>query len=418
MDDRVAGVPPHPGVSPAAGRPVAGPPRLRRPGRPRRPCLPARAALLVAVAVGSGGCALFASPVPPADHLPSLAPAGSVGYVACPDALTPVELSTGVAEPPIPLPVAGTPAPGDFAVATSPDGHAAYVVTTSVPGGSTGPADGHNVLVPVDLVTQQAERPIVLPGTGAARAVVVLPGGRTVLAASGDEVVPVDVADRHVGVPIVLGHGRVVAGMALNPQGTTLYVLVPGGVLSVDPARGAVGPLVPTGLTVSSAFSPHGIVVSPHGSTVYVVGQGGTDYHGRVVPMATATGALGTAASFAAFGITEPAAVAVVGGGSALTVVDAANNAVDPLPASSFGSPPSPLPSPVPIPVQPGSAHGSAHGSGTQHPSDIVAGPNGRHAWIVDGFDSVLSYDTVTRTFSRPVAVCDGASSMAVAPAP
>lgn len=405
-DGRTTGVPPLDGARPDARGPADG----SRPGRSRRRISLTRMAVLVAVATAASGCGLFASPTPPADHLSSLAPAGTIGYVACPDALSPVELATGVAEPPIPLPVAGTPAPGDFAVATSPNGHAAYVVTTSVPGGATGPADGHNVLVPVDLVSQRAERPIVLPGTGAARAVVVLPGGRTVLAASGDEVVPVDVAARRVGVPIVLGHGRVVAGMALNPQGTTLYVLVPGGVAVVDPARGTVGPVVPTGLTVSSAFSPHGVVVSPDGSTLYVVGQGGTDYHGRVVSIATATDMPGPGASFAAFGITQPAALTLVGGGSALAVVDAANNAVDPLPIASFAAPPSP----VPIPVQPG----SAHGSGTQHPSDIVAGPGGRHAWIVDGFDSVVRYDTLTRAFSRPVTVCDGASSMAVAPAP
>ncbi len=387
-----------------------GPGDPSRPWRSRRRISLTRMAVLVAVATTTGGCALFASPTPPADHLPSLAPAGTIGYVACPDALTPVELATGVAEPAIPLPIGGTPAPGDFAVATSSNGRTAYVVTTSVPGGATGSADGHNVLVPVDLVSQRAERPIVLPGTGAARAVVVLPGGRTVLAASGDEVVPVDVADRRVGVPIVLGRGRAVAGMALNPQGTTLYVLVAGAVAVVDPSRGAVGPIVPTGLTVSSAFSPHGIVVSPDGSTIYVVGQGGTDYQGRVLSIAAATDTPGPVASFAAFGITQPAALAVVGGGSALAVVDAANNAVDPLPVTSFASPPSP----VPIPVQPG----SAHGSGTQHPSEIVPGPGGRHAWIVDGFDSVVRYDTATRTFSAPVTVCDGASSMTVAPAP
>lgn len=369
-----------------------------------------RVLVLVVVAATTGGCALFASPTPPPDRLPSLAPAGTIGYVACPDALTPVELATGVAEPPIPLPVAGTPAPGDFAVATSSDGHTAYVVTTSVPGGATGPADGHNVLVPVNLVSQRAERPIVLPGTGPARAVLVLPGGRTVLAASGDEVVPVDVADRQVGTPIVLGHGRVVAGMALDPAGTTVYVLVAGAVVVLDPARGAIERAVPTGLTLSSAFSPHGIVVSPNGSTVYVVGQGGTNYHGRVVSVTAATGAVGPTASFATFGITQPAALAVVDGGSALVVVDAANNAVDPLPLTSFASPPSP----VAIPPQ----AGSAPGSGTQHPSDIVATPGGGHAWIVDGFDSVVPYDPVTRTFSHPITVCAGASSMALAPAP
>ena len=53
-----------------------------------------------------------------------------MGYVVCPNAVTPVELATHTAEAAIPLPISGTPALGNFAIATSADGRWAYVVTS------------------------------------------------------------------------------------------------------------------------------------------------------------------------------------------------------------------------------------------------------------------------------------------------
>ena len=50
--------------------------------------------------------------------------------MVCPNAVTPVELATHTAEAAIPLPITGTPDLGDFAIATSPDGRWAYVVTS------------------------------------------------------------------------------------------------------------------------------------------------------------------------------------------------------------------------------------------------------------------------------------------------
>ena len=106
--------------------------------------------------------------------------------------------------------------------------------------------------------------------------------------------------------------------MALDPASTTLYALVPGGVIPVDTANATAGAAIPTGLSVSSVYSPHGIVVTDDGATVYVVGQGGTDFGGRVLPIAAATGATGPATGFDRFGISDPAAVAVTADGSSL----------------------------------------------------------------------------------------------------
>jgi len=370
------------------------------------------------------GCALVRTPTPTTVAGPSLAASGSVGYAVCPNAVTPVELATRTAEPDIELPITGTPAPGDFAIATSPDGKWAYVVTTDgvapapttgsgapvTTGGATsttvaGPT-AQNVVIPINLVTQSAGAPIDIPGSGPTHGIVVLPNGTTVLAASGQTVVPVNVVTRRVQASINLGVGHTVYGMALNPLGTVLYVLVAGGVIPVNAVNLTAGGPVPTGLAVSSVYSPHGIGVSPNGGTVYVIGQGGSDYGGRVLPINAGTGVLGPPASFDKFGIAAPAAMAVTPDGSALEIVDSANNWVNPLPVNSFTSTPGPVRLPEGV------------SGGTEHPSDIVLGPGGSTAYIVEGFDSVIPYTLSTQAFAPPIEVCDGATSMTVAPSP
>ena len=122
-----------------------------------------------------------------------------------------------------------------------------------------------NVVIPIDLVTQQAERPIRIPGQGGTHAIVVMHGGRTVLAASGSTIVPVDAVTHDVGTPLDLGPGHTIFGMALSPTGPTLYALVAGGVFPVDTANATAGVEIPTRLSVSSVYSPHGIAVTRTG---------------------------------------------------------------------------------------------------------------------------------------------------------
>jgi len=387
------------------------------------------------VATVSAGCSLFTTPRPTPLDSPSLAPAGPVGYVVCPNAVTPVELTTDTPEAPIDLPITGTPVLGDFAIATSPDGKWAYVVTsdgvvsqttgssTTVPpvtsGSSTttvpsaaGRGTVQNVVIPIDLVTQQAEAPIDIPGAGGTHAIVVMPDGTTVLAASGSTVVPVTPATRHVGTPLDLGAGRTIFGMALDPTSTTLFVLVAGAVIPIDTANATAGALIPTGLSVSSVYSPHGIAVTSDGATVYVVGQGGTDFGGRVLPITASTGATRSATGFDRFGIADPAALALTStsGGSTLLVADAANNWVNQVPLASFTDPPPP----VRLPQR----AATTATTGTQHPTDIVVGPGQSGAFLVDGFDAVIPYSPASEAFATPIPVCEGASSMAVASAP
>jgi DNA-binding beta-propeller fold protein YncE len=272
-----------------------------------------------------------------------------------------------------------------------------------------------NVVVPVDLVTQRAESPIKIPGQGGTHAIVVLPGGRNVLAASGSTIIPVDAVTRRVGSPLDLGAGHTIFGMALDPKGSTLYALVAGGVFPVNTANGTAGTEIPTGLSASSVYSPHGIAVTGDGATVYVVGQagvgqGGVDFGGRVLPIVASTRAALPATGFDRFGIADPAALAITPDGSSLLVVDSANNWVNPIPLAAFSDPPSPVRLPQ--------SSAGASTSGTQHPTDIVLGPGRAGAFIVVGFDAVRPYEPGSQTFGRSIPVCSGAASMAVAPAP
>ena len=91
-------------------------------------------------------------------------------------------------------------------------------------------------------------------------------------------------------------------------------------------------------------------------------------------------------------------------------MVDSANNWVNPVPLATFANPPPP----VRLPAQ----QTGAPDAGTQHPTDIVLGPPGSGAFVVEGFDAVLPYDPALQVFGPAIPVCAGASSMAVAPAP
>ncbi len=262
------------------------------------------------------------------------------------------------------------------------------------------------MLIPVDLSTQRAGRPIVLPGRDGARAVVVTHDGRTVLAASGTSVIPVDPATRAVGLPLDLGPGRTIAGMALSPTSTTLYALVPDGVVPVDTATARAGVPVVTGLTVSSVSSPHGLVVSADGVTVYVVGQGGPDFGGRLLPIDAATGVPGAADELRPVrhrrpGGARPHRGRLHGPGRRLgRQLDRAGAGVRPRRRGD----------PVRLPIG-----RSAAAAGTDHPSDIVTGPGATGAFVVAGLDTVLPFTPSTDTFGSPIRVCEGASSMAVA---
>jgi DNA-binding beta-propeller fold protein YncE len=176
----------------------------------------------------------------------------------------------------------------------------------------------------------------------------------------------------------------------------------------VDTGHATAGAPIPTGLTVSSVYSPHGIAISPDGSTLYVIGQGGKDFGGRLLPISVASRALQTEASFDQFGIASPASLILLPTTLAAYVVDSANNWVNPVVLNPVAAPAPP----IRLPALVGTA------GGTQHPSDIALGRDGVDAFIVDGFSSVVPFNTATQQFARAIPVCTGASSMTIAPSP
>jgi len=364
--------------------------------------------LVLATGVLLGGCTIFSSPAPPPVVGPPLAPPGAVGYVVCPTKVSPVQLSTGLAEPPIDLPVTGSPILGNTAIATAPDGKWAYVVATDGTGRAGAAhravAGGSAIVIPVDLATQEPGRPVHIPGNGGTRAVVVTANGATILAASGTEVVPISTSTLRVGTPIQLGAHHEIYGMALNPSGTVLYVLAADGVYPIDLSRDAAGAVISTGLTISSVDGPHGIAVSPNGSTVYVIGQGGANFGGRIQSIDVTTGALGPSGTFDAYGIAAPAAIVVGPSGHNLFVLDAANDWITEAPAATLVPAP-----PYRIPAEPGTA-----AAGVQHPTDMVLAPGGSTAYVVDGFDALVPFHLTSHTYGAPIGVCSGASSMAI----
>jgi len=399
----------------------------RRPGTPPTGRWRRRTALLAAVPL-LASCSLFRpSPVPDVGDASS-ASSGPVGYVVCPSAVTPIELSTGTAEADIDLPITGSPSLGDYAIATSPDGTRAYVVTSdgvaasgspatsaipattgATPGAASQPGlpGSENVVIPIDLLSQRAGRPIVIPGDGGTHGIVVGPGGTIVYAVSGSTVVPVDVDTRRVGTPVNVGATHPIFGLVENPSATMLYALVAGGVFPISLATGAVGAPIVTGLSVSSVYSPHGIAISADGSTLYTVGEVSTGSGGRIAAASTSTGVVGPVGSFDAFGVGTPSAVTLLPNGTAAFVTDLGNNWVDPVPISRTLAPNPPVRLPA-----------SGDGMAIEHPSDIVLEGSGPQSYVVAGFDSVLPFNVATQQYGNAIPVCQGASSMAVTVTP
>ena len=150
----------------------------------------------------------------------------------------------------------GSTAPTSVAATAATPAPATPSAATPITASGTGT---QNVVIPIDLETQRAGRPIAIPGSGrhprhrgAARRTHRAGGQR-------DTIVPVDTDHpRGWARPLELGAAGTVFGLALDPTGTTVYALVAGGVVPVDTATDTAGATIATGLAVSSVYSPTG----------------------------------------------------------------------------------------------------------------------------------------------------------------
>ena len=238
-----------------------------------------------------------------------------------------------------------------------------------------------------------------------------MPGGRTILAASGSTIVPVDAVTRHGRHSARPGPGaHHLRHGPRAPRSTTLYAWWPGGCPG-ETANATAGVEIPTGLSVSSVYSPHGIAVTADGATVYVVGQGGDRLRRPGPPHRHRHRRHPATPEFDHYGMPirrrwpSPPRDRVAGGrlGQQLGESHCPGHLLQPIRAGAT----------------PGTAVRGAQSLGTQHPTDIVLGPvRGRRLrrGRVRRRDPLPA--RVARHSDGPIPVCPGASSMAVAPAP
>jgi DNA-binding beta-propeller fold protein YncE len=132
-------------------------------------------------------------------------------------------------------------------------------------------------VIPVDLSSGTALRPIRLGVPGGTVGAVLAPGGRTVyVATTRGYVVPVDTATRKAEPAVRIG--GIPQGMLMSPDGRTGYVIEPPyGVAVVNFATNRAAGFV----TVSGAWN---FALTPDGKTLYVV-----SWSGLVTPVETAT---------------------------------------------------------------------------------------------------------------------------------
>jgi hypothetical protein len=241
------------------GRPGRG---FGRPGRAGS----SRRLVPVAAAAAVAAIALVAGLIVPGALRPAAGPAVHLGYVVTTGAVIPVDLATGVAQPPITFPAQG----GAQAAAIAPSGQAIYVATYQ------------GYLIPVSTVTGKAGLPIRIGGH--ATQIVVSPDGSTAYVLEPSRGVAVvnlatNTAASFIKMPSAWS-------LAVTPDGRTLYVLntVPcctgSTVTPIDTATLKLLPPVHTPADLATRY----MAVAPDGKTAYVVGE---EAHGYKVVNST-----------------------------------------------------------------------------------------------------------------------------------
>lgn len=205
------------------------------------------------------------------------------------------------------------------AVAISADGAMAYVTNYA-----------SDTLTPIDVATGKALPPI--PAGSGPADVALAPDGKTAYVTDagstplGDTVMPIDLASRRDGTPIRVGAGP--QGIAITPDGRTAYVANAGAIVTGQ--TGAVGDTVtPIDLATGKALppisvgnAPTAVTISPDGATAYVANSSS----GSVTPISVVAGTAGTPVSVDG----SPQALAFAPGDSSTLYVASAPSAVAP----------------------------------------------------------------------------------------
>jgi DNA-binding beta-propeller fold protein YncE len=206
--------------------------------------------------------------------------------------------------------------------------------------------------------------------------------------------------------PATVAAGGEPYGVAVSPDGTSVYVTIASSntvsQYTVDPLTGALSPKTPASVAAGSALTtPHGIAVSPSGTSVYVTNRAGDFMPGTVsqytVDPLSGTLSPKTPSSVAAG--EQPDGVAVSPDGKNVYVTNeneetVSQYTVDPLTGTLSEK------TPASIALTPG-------GTADENPRGIVVSPNGTSVYVatLGGAVPQFTVDPVTGTLSEKTPV-------------
>jgi len=240
---------------------------------------------LKAINVGKGPNAIAVTPDGKTAYVVSGGEfAGTCGEGSGPaNTVTPIRTATNTALKAIKV--------GNFpdAIVITPNGKTAYVSN-----GGNGAAPG-NTVTPIDTATNTALKAIKV-GSGA-DAIAITPNGKTAYVVNGfsGTVTPISTATNTAGKAIKVAQATDIlngpSSIAITPNGKTAYVSIPSMSIRTGQTADTVTPIRTATNTALSAikvgYYPHAIAITPDGKTAYVLACG------HMVPINTATNTAG-----------------------------------------------------------------------------------------------------------------------------
>jgi YVTN family beta-propeller protein len=177
------------------------------------------------------------------------------------------------------------------AIVITPDGKTAYVLNLAEGD------PGKGTVTPINTATNSAGKPIKVAGSfpDAGNMMVITPNGKTVYAVANELMTPIDTATNTAlpAIRVAPRHG-LDAAVAISPDGRTIYVdgtfgaSARGFIVPVSTATGAVGK------AILVRGQPNVMAFTPNGKTLYVLFSGPPGPRG-VVPVNTAANTAGPA---------------------------------------------------------------------------------------------------------------------------
>jgi len=347
-----------------------------------------------------GSAPATASPTPsPTSAATGASTVYVVGYMS--GTVTPIDTATNTAGQAIKV------GPQPIAIAVTPDGQTAYVVSQNGYGAGQDVPDG--TVTPITTATNTPGKPITVGKYPAA--IAITPDGKTAYVANQDDdtVTPITTATNTPGKPINVG--ALPTAIAITPDGRTAYVVSygfgQGTVTPINTATNAPGPPINVG------FDPQAVVITPDGRTAYVLNAGGYTgtlsgqvYEaGSITPISTATN--------------RPGRTIEIGGSPTLVAMAISPNGqtayVLAHPPEKF-TPPEPEGDGFVVPVATATDQPAKPVSVGELASGLAITPDGKTLYIADSkSNEVTPIATATSTAGQPISTGDAGPVAVVA---